>query len=200
MNLQVSRNADYFRRLYEADPDPWDFRSSDYETTKYRKTLEALGTRHFHSVLEVGCSIGVLTGLLASRSEHVLGVDLVEAPLVTARATCAGLPGVQFRRMRVPEEWPAGSFDLIVLSEILYYLNPADSAALCRRIEHSLVPRGLVVLVNWLGATDEPCSGEQAAEAFIAATRRWLALSSVNRNEGYRMDVLTRSELVSWAA
>jgi cyclopropane fatty-acyl-phospholipid synthase-like methyltransferase len=200
MSVQISRDAGYFQRLYEVDPDPWDFRTSVYEQTKYRQTLEALGTRYFHSTLEVGCSIGVLTRLLASRSERVLGVDLVEAPLATARATCTGLPGVQFRRMRVPEEWPAGTFDLIVLSEVLYYLNAEDIASLCMRIERTLAPRGLVVLVNWLGVADEPCTGEQAAEAFIACTRQWLALSSVNHNEGYRMDVLTRGERAFRAA
>ena len=81
-----SRDPVHFQSLYDADPDPWRFRTSKYEQEKYRKTIEILGTRCFHSAFEVGCSIGVMTRLLAPRCSNLLAVDIVEQPLRTAQA------------------------------------------------------------------------------------------------------------------
>jgi hypothetical protein len=75
-----SRPAAHFERLYQTDPDPWGFKTSAYEQTKYRHTLSALAGRRFKSGLEFGCSIGILTRLLASRCDTILGRDIVEAP------------------------------------------------------------------------------------------------------------------------
>ena len=35
-------------------------------------------------------------------------------------------PSVRFEQMFVPEQWPDGAFDLIVLSEVVYYLSRED--------------------------------------------------------------------------
>ena len=53
--------------------------------------------------------------------------------------------------MQVPHEWPDDVFDLIVLSEILYFLSPADIIALADRTLATLEADGLVLLVNWRG-------------------------------------------------
>ncbi len=73
---------------------------------------------------EAGCSIGVLTRRLAERCDTLLAVDIVEAPLETARTACADQPGVRFACMDIATNWPGGQFDLIVLSEVLYFLSP----------------------------------------------------------------------------
>src|ERR1700761_708677 len=124
--MSQSRNASHFARLYRAKGDPWDFVSSAYEQAKYRHTLDVLGERRFTSGLEVGCSIGVLSRMLAGGCERFLGVDIVEEPLPVGRARCADQPWVRFQRMTVPRDWPAGRFDLIVFSEVLYFLSAAD--------------------------------------------------------------------------
>jgi 2-polyprenyl-3-methyl-5-hydroxy-6-metoxy-1,4-benzoquinol methylase len=190
---QTSRGPAHFARLYEADPDPWHFRTSEYEQAKYRKTIEALGARRFVSVLEVGCSIGVLTHLLAFHCDALLAVDLIEQPLQAARRTCADQPWVQFKQMRVPDKWPDGTFDLIVLSEVLYFLSPQDIAALADRASGCLDPGGLVLLVNWRGRSSDPCSGEEAAGIFIDRTRTWLQPRVQYLEGGYRLDLLYRA-------
>jgi 2-polyprenyl-3-methyl-5-hydroxy-6-metoxy-1,4-benzoquinol methylase len=190
---QTSRGPGHFARLYEADPDPWHFRTSEYEQTKYRKTIEALGSRRFASVLEVGCSIGVLTHRLARCCDALLAIDLVEQPLEAARRACADQPWVRFKQMRVPGEWPDGTFDLIVLSEVLYFLSPQDIAALADRASSGLDPRGLVLLVNWRGRSNDPCSGEEAAGIFIDRTRAWLKPRVQYLEADYRLDLLCRT-------
>ncbi len=108
-----SHGAEHFQRLYEASADPWGFRTSAYEREKYQRTMEALNGRRFRRAFEAGCSIGVLTRRLAECCDALLGVDIVEAPLASARETCADMPWVQFQCMDVVAGWPAGTFDLM---------------------------------------------------------------------------------------
>jgi len=187
----VSRGPAHFERLYEASPDPWRFRESGYEQAKYRNTIAALGDRRFRSGFEVGCSIGVLTRLLAPFCARLLAVDMVARPLAAARDTCADQPWVRFAQMAVPLEWPDETFDLIVLSEVLYFLSPADIAAVADHVVGSLDDGGMVVLVNWRGTSDDPCTGDEAATLFISHTHDRLTVCRGSREAGYRLDVLT---------
>lgn len=182
--------ASYFDTLYEGAPDPWDFAASTYEREKYAATLAALPRPRYGSVLEVGCSIGVLTRHLADRCDRLLALDVAEAALAQARARCGSLDHVGFERRRVPDEWPDGTFDLILLSEVVYYLDPADLRRLAERTVEALVPAGDVLLVHWLGETDYPLSGDEAAERFIAGTRRSLQATRQERTPQYRLDLL----------
>ena len=189
--MTASRSADHFTRIYDASQDPWGFGSSPYEQGKYDRTVESLGGRRFAAGLEIGCSIGVLTRRLAERCDTLLGLDLVEPPLLAARARCADLPSVRFQQMQVPGQWPDGCFDLMVFSEVLYFLTHADIARCASRVAGSLSPGGTVVLVNWLGRSDDPCTGEEAADHFIAATHGVLRADLTERHTGYRLDLLT---------
>lgn len=190
--MSRSRDAAHFQRLYDASPDPWGFRSSEYERAKYRRTIAALEGRRFLSGFEVGCSIGVLTRQLADRCDALLAVDLVETPLLAAETACTDVPWVRFQRMQVPHEWPDATFDLIVLSEVLYFLTPADIAATVDRVEATLAPKGIVLLVNWLGRSGDPCTGDQAATHFIERSRQWLFPQLQWRGHRYRLDLLLR--------
>src|ERR1700674_5851731 len=60
-----SFNPDYFERLYAIEADPWRFASSNYERAKYKATLDTLKDDRYEAVFEVGCSIGILTRMLA---------------------------------------------------------------------------------------------------------------------------------------
>ncbi|MEN0077090.1 MAG: SAM-dependent methyltransferase [Paracraurococcus sp.] len=185
-----SLDAAYFDAIYAADADPWRFASSDYERAKYAATLAALPRPRYGRAFEIGCSIGVLTAQLAARCDALLAVDLAEAALAAARARCAGLPQVTFRRMAVPGDWPEGGFDLILLSEVVYYLDTTDLARLASRVAGALHPGGEALLVHWTGETDYPLSGDAAAEGFIAAAG--LPVIRQQRAEAYRLDLLRR--------
>jgi SAM-dependent methyltransferase len=190
MPAEQSWRPETFDRLYAADPDPWRFATSPYEREKYAATLAALGDRRFAAGFEIGCSIGVFTGLLAPRCGTLLAVDVAEAALATARRRCGGLPGVRIERLRVPDQWPDGTFDLIVLSEVLYFLGPADVARTARRVAAALSPGGSALLVNWTGPTDTPCTGDEATALFIAAAAPELRSSHRGNGATYRLDLL----------
>jgi trans-aconitate methyltransferase len=185
-----SRDAAYFDRIYAVSDDPWHFRSSPYERDKYAATLSALPRRRFRAALEIGCSIGELTRLLAERCDEVHGVDIAAAPLAIARARCADMPHVRFSQATVPAEWPAGAYDLIVLSEILYFLSRDDLTAVARRVCQCVTGTGVVLLVNWLGRTDHACNGDEAAEGFMAGAGPDLRVDLQQRHDFYRIDRL----------
>lgn len=183
-------SVEYFERLYAGDPDPWQFATSEYERDKYAATLAALPPRRFARAFEVGCSIGVLTRQLADRCDVLLGADVAEGALAQARERCAGLFHVKLSRMTVPQEWPEGNFDLILFSEVLYYLGfPGLHEAAARTLD-GLAPGGCVLLVNWLGPTDGACSGDETADLFIADCAPRLVPTLQRRAERYRLDLL----------
>jgi hypothetical protein len=190
--MTVSHDAEHFRRIYARDTDPWAFRTSTYEQEKYRRTVAALGERRFRSGFEPGCSIGVLTSMLARHCDALLGADIVEPPLRTARRICTDLPWVRLARLRIPAEWPDARFDLIVLSEVLYFLSPRDIATVAARVLDTLDPDGVVLSVNWRGHGDDPCGGDEAATILLNETQASLRVASHYQTASYRMDLLIR--------
>lgn len=137
-----------FEELHRGDEDPWRTRTSWYESRRRALVLASLPHPRLGRVLEVGCSVGELTAALAGRADETVGVDVSEAALDRARARCAGLP-VRFERLHVPHDWPAGEYDVVVLSEIGYFLSEADLVETVRRACGSLRRDGALLLVHW---------------------------------------------------
>src|SRR4051794_30060581 len=180
----------YFERLYAQDPDPWRFASSDYEREKYAATLDALPPRRFARGFEVGCSIGVLTRQLALRCDELLAVDVSETAVRQAQQRCEDQPWVACAHLDVLREWPGGQFDLMLFSEVLYYLGLDGIHHVAHRTLESVAENGVVVLVNWHGPTDGACTGDDAATMFMADCRPRLTPVFQSRAEKYRLDVL----------
>ena len=178
----------YFEEMYARDPDPWRFAQSDYEREKYAATLAALPRARYASALEVGCSIGVLTRQLAGRCDALLSLDVAEAALERARERCSDRDHVRFERRRVPADWPEGSFDLILLSEVVYYLDRDDVRRLAARVDAAASPGCDILLVHWLGETHYPLPGDEAASVFIEASAADLVEG--HREKDYRLDIL----------
>lgn len=164
----VSMNRMYFDEMYKADPDPWQFESSWYERRKYALTMAALPERRYHSAFEPGCSIGVLSSLLAKRCDLLLATDIVPDVLERARERCRASAGAHVEARAIPEEWPTGPFDLIVLSEIAYYFDRLTLERIISRVLSTSTPAATVVAVHWRGTTNYPLSGDQVHEIIDA--------------------------------
>ncbi|HEY4250811.1 MAG TPA: SAM-dependent methyltransferase [Roseomonas sp.] len=188
----MSLGPSYFDALYSCERDPWGFESSAYERAKYTATLAALPRRRYRQALEIGCSIGVLTAQLAGRCDALVAVDGAEAALAEARRRCATLPQVRIESAWVPGRWPqaAGGFDLILLSEVLYYLDLTDIARLVERIRLTARPGADIVAVHWTGATDYPLTADAALQGLSAALGTGADLLLHRRHPRYRIDVL----------
>ena len=144
----MSLSRGYFEELYAKSPDPWGFRVRAYERRKYAITLAALPRERYNRAFEPGCSIGVLTGLLAKRADVLLASDI--SPTAIAIAERADLPdNVELAVRTVPQDWPDGSFDLIVVSELGYYFDPDDLNQFIARATNSLDENGHLIAVHW---------------------------------------------------
>ena len=189
MQRRSSIPPSYFEDMFAADPDPWRFETSAYETAKYDATVAVLGSRKYRSALEVGCAIGVLTERLCEHVLDLLAIDVSETALARAGERCRR---ARFARRAFPAEAPTGEFDLIVLSEVLYYLDDADLVAAGRWIEKALARGGDLLLVHWTGDTDYPQSGDEAAAKLDIAIHAPIAKLRSDRHERYRLDLWRR--------
>ena len=178
-----------FDRLFRDDGDPWDLETSGYEREKRQATLDALPARRFASGLEIGCAFGVLTEQLVERCDRLLALDVSLVAIERARQRLARHPNVTLRVAELPRDWPAGRYDLIVLSEVLYFMSASEIEAVGRAAHASLEPGGVCLLVNWTGPNDLPVPGDRAAD-LLAGSARWHRRIQPIEAGTYRIDVL----------
>lgn len=188
--MTVMTAADFDRR-YRANPDPWQYRSSPYERAKYTATLEACGTGRFESALELGGSIGIFSARLAPRCRALTTVDYSPTAVRAARIELAPHPQARALLGRIPEDLPGGAFDLVLASEILYYLDRGAVAATLKWIERRLLPEGRLVCVHWRKSGPErPLSAADVHEQVRAVP--WLCLVRDDATNDYLLDTLER--------
>jgi 2-polyprenyl-3-methyl-5-hydroxy-6-metoxy-1,4-benzoquinol methylase len=163
----------YFDRMYANADDPWQLSTRWYEQRKYAITLALLPNRRYRHAFEPGCSIGTLTELLALRCDHVTAVDVADAAVRTADARlreAGSRDRVTLARLSMDATWPPGPFDLVVLSEVAYYLEADTLATVLRRECARLQPGANVVAAHWRHAVaDYPLTGDMV-HAVIART------------------------------
>ncbi|MES2710474.1 MAG: SAM-dependent methyltransferase [Pseudomonadota bacterium] len=188
--MNPSTRTDPFTQLYARKPHHGDLATSEYEDAKYTATLRALPRRRFHNAVAVGCSIGTLTERLAPACDALLGIDPVEASPPEAR--CAALPQRRLARMAIPRDWPAGEFDLIILSELLDFGLLKDLHILAQRCDASAAPSATILVINWLGPNDGLLSGEAAALTFLQDLGDGWACDNIVLTSKYRIDIARR--------
>lgn len=137
-----------FDSIHAGGAEPWD-PSDWYEHRKRAVLLAGLDRPVFRSGVELGCSTGALLEALAPRCEQLVGVDASAEALASARRRTARLDAVDCRQGFFPEYWPAGRFDLFVLSESGYYLRTAALTELVDRVAESALPAALLVACHW---------------------------------------------------
>ena len=186
----------YFNEKYGADIDPWDYVNSPYEAEKYKTTVDALDRRLYKNILEIACSIGILSEKLASKTKHLLCIDIADAPLAVAKKRLAPYPNVAVQKMMVPNQFPTEEFDAIVVSEMAYYLGMDDLKKLGELIIAHLEQSGQLVLVHWLPFVEEhPLTGDEVHEYFLGLSKVGGSLTHVHhqRKEKYRIDVFEKN-------
>jgi SAM-dependent methyltransferase len=183
--------ASYFDAMYARNPDPWSFTTRWYEQRKYALTVAALPRPRYRNAFEPGCSIGVLTQLLAPRCERLFAGDRSAAAVATARQRLAPYPHVRVDQWELPT-WPADTFDLVVLSEVVYYFDRTTRAQLLKAATESLEPGGHLVAVHWRHTVAEhPASGDRV-HAELARQPR-IARIARHEEKDFHLDVYART-------
>lgn len=183
--------AQYFIDLYRRDIDPWHFETSTYEREKYRATLDALPRERYERGLEIACSVGVFTNMLAPRCRELLAVDVSDDALARAAENCAAHAHVTFQRRQIPQQYPGSCFDLTMVCEVGFYLNARDLALLCADVEAHSFPGAHIVVVHWTPPVRGHASSTEEVHAAFRASPglQWLAGAS---HDTYRLDVFER--------
>ncbi|NIJ54486.1 SAM-dependent methyltransferase [Dyadobacter arcticus] len=190
-------DASYFNNLYTQNQDPWNFEESEYERKKYDQTMLFLPDGVYASGFEIGCSNGLLSSMLRQRCQKLLAVDSSTIAVANAQKRLAEYSNVTVREMEIPNDFPDEKFDLILLSEVGYFLSEADLLAAREKINGALLPGGKLLLVHWTPLVDEfPLTGDQVHEIFINTSGDEMSKPLIhlkNQTEPqYRMDLFQR--------
>ena len=187
-SISIDGCEEKFRR----SPDPWGFRTRWYERRKRAILLASLPRERFDRALELGCANGELTADLADRCTQVVAVDGADSALRLARDRLQTATGVVLEQRYLPDDWPEGVFDLVIVSEIAYYWSPDALADAIARIDASLTSDGVIVLCHWRHPmADAAISAGLVHAAFDAATG-W-ARAVHHGEEDFVLDVHVRA-------
>lgn len=181
----------FFDGIYQRNPDPWNFASSTYELGRYERILQALSRTRYKRAFEPGCSIGVLTELLASVCDRVEAMDISEVAVDRARQRCSNLSNIHIECATMPNDMPAGEFDLIVFSEVGYYFTESQLESLINRLTMHTSSGGTFLAAHWLGSSpDHLLSGDRVHQVISGVDE--LILEHSERHADFRLECWTR--------
>lgn len=159
----------FFDHFFD-EGDPFGFDVNPEERLKFQRTLEVCGAQAQGRVLELGCAVGSFTEILAPRAAAVLAVDVAEGAVEQVRRRLAGQTHVESRAVAIPSEFPDGPFDLVVASDVLYYLPVEELKHCLRRIEASLDRGGALVAVHYVPRMGSVLNGDEAHDVLTEHT------------------------------
>ncbi len=163
-----SLEKEYFDTLYSHNPDPWNFRNSEYEQSKYKAIDVHIGDRYFENALELGCSIGIQTRYFAPHCKYLLAIDISESAIDTAKQLNDNLLNVDFQHLDVLKKFPAGPFNFVSMCEIGYYFTDKTLKMLFNKITENLAEKGHFLMVHWTSFVREyPLTGKKVHQLFI---------------------------------
>lgn len=181
---------DYFEDMYAAATDPWGFESRWYEERKRAITLASLPRRRYRAAFEPGCSIGVLSEALLERCDRLVACDLVDTAVERTRERLRGRPA-EVRRWSLRDPWPDEAYDLVVLSEVAYYLAADELAGAAGEAARHVADDGHLVAVHWRHPVEEyPLSGDEADA--LVRSGSGLAVVAEHVEPDFRLTVLAR--------
>ena len=189
-------DADGFDAKFRENIDPWNYVASPFEAYKRAILRRSCGSRSYGRGLELACAIGVTTRMLGPRCLRLLAIDSSATALKDAARRTADYPNVTLRQALLPHQMPRGPFDLIVVSEILYYLRPNDLRLLISRLDKTLAPGGKVVILHHLKDFNDAAVRPRFAQASaVAALRRHMTLTSLVNAGRFQAAALTKRSL-----
>mgnify|MGYP001602211531 CR=1 FL=1 len=152
-----------FERMFARGADPFRYGALEFESRRFKLMARALEGRGYARALEVGCAEGSFTKHLAPLCESLLAMDISETAVDRAQSALGAGSRVSFVRANLRDWEPAAGerYDLVVISEVLYYLgerndllkafagSPDDHVRpVLGKVARSLAPGGRVLLAH----------------------------------------------------
>ncbi len=194
-------DAAYFDEIYRRSSDPWRYAEDDYELNKYRKQIDWLtdgGARRFGRGLEVACSIGVFTRMLAEVCDEVRAFDISSTAVERARENLRGVSNVELAVEKFPDratQDPA-AYDVITVAEVLYYFDLRSLLEAVNWIGDAVASGARVMVVNFAYPDRVGFGGEVVHDILAKELRhcrlrgeRWPLTGDDGQGRAYRMDL-----------
>ena len=146
----------FFETLFSSGSDPWKY-TSPYEQVKYEQSLSLLPCTRIDKALELACAEGHFTMQLASRVGSLIAADISQVALNRAASRCQDYQNISFEHLDLTKDPLPENLDLIVCSEVLYFLdNLEELKAIASKIANALAPGGYILMAYAHLIIDEP--------------------------------------------
>lgn len=169
----------HFDALFRDSDDPWQFKTRWYEARKRSLTLACLPAARYAHGFEPGCANGELSAELATRCEQLLVSDGSSRAVELAQTRLAAWPQVQVVQAQLPEDWPDAMFDLMVISELGYFLDAQRLDALADKARASLRSGGTLLACHWRRPIQGCALDGDAVHERLAQQLGWDALTEL---------------------
>lgn len=155
-------NKRYFEEKFIIE-DLWIFRNSGYEQTKYRRQVSFIKKYCpiVKKILEIGCAEGVHTEILRRffPGAKIIGVDISFKAIQRAKRRVKDAVFVQGDILEVLDRWRDNTFNVVILSETVYYLgeclNFLEMYRFLRKTKNILKKHGILVTANMVDLSDD---------------------------------------------
>lgn len=116
----------------------------------YRNLISFLGNSNIRlknkKVLDIGCGVGTIALYLSRKGAKVVGIDdsSIAIDIAEESRRTIGLNDIVFKQARFPDQKIEGSFDLVIMSEVLEHLQN-DKLAL-NMVYHNIGNNGRLLI------------------------------------------------------
>ena len=125
--------------------DPWHIRTDPDELKKTMEILKHLRNEKYGIGMDMGCGEGFFTEMYADHCDLMLGCDISNVAIRRARKNHRSVNFFQWDiRKGIPNL--KNKLDLIICSEVLYYLPPEDCRKVAKNIYGMLKPGGHLII------------------------------------------------------
>ena len=176
-------NLDGFAARFAADSDPWSTFSSRDEAIKREAIIHALGSNTRGRILELASGNGSNSAALAPRCLKLDATEgTAEGAALTARAI-AHWPRARAHKLVLPGRSPQGTYDAIIIAELLYYLTPSQMRSVAAECDRLARHRTRLVLAHHtVDFFDFAQHAQRINERFVGCTAKFGSLRTQRRS------------------
>lgn len=173
---------DFSVRYESPDKDSWSYTADPAHLERLQRILKALSPSEGKKVLELGCAEGFITKEIAKQAAQVVACELSPLAAERTRNACKGL-SVRVIVGDIRTCLPKETFDIILASDVFYYLTAAELSRVADTLAHGAAEDGRLIMANeWNSSYAQLTSPDQIIQTIMDATRWRLVEKDVTQN------------------
>jgi trans-aconitate methyltransferase len=173
----------------------WDYLDSERAGSELLRIVQKYAGQA--SILDLGCGTSANLPLIPGAYLHYHGVDISRKAIKRARSL--GRANTSYETADILHYKPRQSYDVILLSEVLYYLRTTKIAGFLRRLSACLTPDGVIIIQVWAGAENPGLAAAISNSGLVTATETMTALEAGNPRTVHILRATTRHQSASTA-